>query len=152
MPLKKLIDHVEMAIYVTGFRGLSLLRPIGDLVRTANRWAERIDGEPGKGSVEESVGLAKRAAGRASRLVPGAACLHRALAARVWLARRGIEAEIVVGFRKEGALEGHAWLEVASPTGPIEVFDEPSYRESFRESGLIGSSESERREIRSERP
>ena len=148
----KLFDHAEMGIYVLGFRGLALMRPIGALVRVANRLADQIGRDRANKSVESTVGLAKRAAGRASKLVPGAACLHRALAARVWLARRGIPAEIVVGFRNDGGLEGHAWLEVPSPTGPIAVFDQPSYRESFRESGLIGSDEADRREIRSKEP
>jgi len=150
--LRKLIDHIEMGIYVGGFRSLALVRPIGELVRAANRWAERVGGPSGEAEVESSVELAMRAAGRASRLVPGAACLHRALATRLWLARRGIPAEIIVGFRDDGGLEGHAWLEVSSPTGPIAVFEQEDYRESFRESGLIDSSEPDRPEIRSGRP
>lgn len=48
-----------------------------------------------------------------SRLVPGAACLTQALAARLLLERRGYPARVRVGIsRTEGAeLLAHAWLE-----------------------------------------
>ncbi len=131
-----LFGHLEMGLYVTGFRALSLVRPIADLVRTAARLAGRYEERAG-GEVGEAVEAATRAAGRSSKLVPGASCLHRALASRVWLARRGIASEIVVGFRKEGHLEGHAWLEVFGPEGPTAIFEESGYRESFREPAAI---------------
>jgi hypothetical protein len=51
----------------------------------------------------------------ASRLVPGPACLSRALAAQALLERRGHRAELRIGFRREpdGRLAGHAWVETA---------------------------------------
>ncbi len=127
-----LIGHVEMGAYLVAFRAMATLRPIGELVRTAARLADRFERDVGR-DPSEYVGLAKTAARRASRLVPGATCLHRALASRVWLARRGISSEIVVGFRREGGLEGHAWLEVFGSGEPIAVFEQSGYRESFRE-------------------
>jgi hypothetical protein len=127
-----LIGHVEMGAYLVGFRAMATLRPIGELVRTAARLAGRFQQGAGE-DPSEYVGLAKAAARRASRLVPGATCLHRALASRVWLARRGVASEIVVGFRREGALEGHAWLEVFGSGEPISMFEQSGYRESFRE-------------------
>ena len=39
-------------------------------------------------------------------------CLVQALAARRWLARRGVASELVLGARKPGGaeLDAHAWL------------------------------------------
>ena len=48
---------------------------------------------------------------RLSRLVPGATCLVKALAARRLLARHGFKSELHIGVAKEGAeLRAHAWL------------------------------------------
>jgi hypothetical protein len=107
-----------------------LLKLAGDAARWAGRFGVR-DRRP----VEEWPEIAELLANRASRLVPGAKCMHRALAGRVWLARRGIAAQIVVGFRKRGTIEGHAWLELQTPEGTQTLFnaDEDGYRESFRE-------------------
>lgn len=113
-----------------------LLRLVGDAARLAQRFpvCSRRASPPAE-SVAEATELSELLAHRASRLVPGARCMHRALAGRVWLARRGIAAEIVVGFRKRGVLEGHAWLEVKTPTGFVDLFkgSDDGYRESFRE-------------------
>jgi hypothetical protein len=55
-----------------------------------------------------------RAVGRASRALPGTACLSRALAAERLLRRHGHPAELRVGLapRRGGGIEGHAWVEV----------------------------------------
>jgi hypothetical protein len=48
----------------------------------------------------------------ASRCVPGAHCLVRAVAAQLLLARAGHLAEMRIGVRKQGdGLDAHAWLE-----------------------------------------
>ena len=48
----------------------------------------------------------------ASRTVPHATCLTRALAARTLLARAGYDSTLRVGVAKQGArLDAHAWLE-----------------------------------------
>ncbi|MGI8704726.1 MAG: lasso peptide biosynthesis B2 protein [Sphingomicrobium sp.] len=48
----------------------------------------------------------------ASRCVPGAHCLTRAVAAQLLLARAGHLAEIRIGVRKQGFdLDAHAWLD-----------------------------------------
>ena len=48
----------------------------------------------------------------ASRCVPGAHCLARAVAAQLLLARAGHLAEMRIGVRKQGdGLDAHAWLE-----------------------------------------
>lgn len=56
-----------------------------------------------------------RAVRSASRFVPGASCLVRALAAKVLLGRG---ARLVLGVRREGerGLEAHAWVECAHGT------------------------------------
>ncbi|WP_168210748.1 lasso peptide biosynthesis B2 protein [Persicimonas caeni] len=104
------------------------------LAGEAAQWAERFPSFDRR-SPDEWAEIADLLANRASRLVPGAQCLQRALASRVWLARRGIDAQIVVGFRKRGTLEGHAWLELQLSGGPSTLFKgfEDGYRESFRE-------------------
>lgn len=50
---------------------------------------------------------------RASRYLPGATCLVRALAARELLARSGLCAELRIGVAHDerGRFEAHAWLE-----------------------------------------
>ena len=49
-----------------------------------------------------------------SAKIPLCNCLDQALALRWFLARRGVRAVVVVGFKWEaGGWQGHAWLEVA---------------------------------------
>ncbi|MGY6629497.1 MAG: lasso peptide biosynthesis B2 protein [Wenzhouxiangella sp.] len=51
---------------------------------------------------------------RASRLVPGAECLARALALRWWMRSHGLEAQLRIGVRQEnGETHSHAWVEWA---------------------------------------
>jgi hypothetical protein len=52
-----------------------------------------------------------RAVGRTLRPVPDARCLLRSLVLVDMLSRRGIEASFVLGVRKEGDFEAHAWVE-----------------------------------------
>ncbi len=61
----------------------------------------------------EGVARIAWAATRASRVVPGAACLTQALAAQVLLERRGLPARVRIGVtHTEGArLLAHAWVE-----------------------------------------
>ena len=51
----------------------------------------------------------------ASRRVPRATCLTRALATKLLLGRAGVESTVHLGFARgmAGAFEGHAWLESA---------------------------------------
>lgn len=131
------IAQVEMLLELAAARVATevlsiekLLKIAGDAARFAARFPPLDSREHG-----EWAEIANLLAHRASRLVPGAKCLQRAIAGRVWLARRGIDAQIVVGFRKRGAIEGHAWLELQSPDGPNTLFRGAGdgYRESFRE-------------------
>jgi hypothetical protein len=54
-----------------------------------------------------------RAVGRTLTPVPDARCLLRSLVLVDMLARRGIGASFVLGVRKEGDFEAHAWVEKA---------------------------------------
>ena len=49
----------------------------------------------------------------AARLVPGASCLPRALAAQLMLRRHGHAAQLRIGIARteDGALTGHAWVD-----------------------------------------
>lgn len=73
---------------------------------------------------DDTLARGRALAYRWSRVVPDATCLHRALATRVWLAGFGIESRIVVGFRREEALAGHAWLEVDLGDAATVLFHE----------------------------
>lgn len=59
-----------------------------------------------------------------SRYVPGALCLHRAAAGRVWLATSGISSRIVIGVHRGASWQGHAWLEVEDNDDTIVIFSE----------------------------
>jgi hypothetical protein len=55
---------------------------------------------------------ARSLAATLSTRLPVSNCLDEAIAARLWLARRGVGADVVVGMRRAGAgWDGHAWFE-----------------------------------------
>lgn len=65
------------------------------------------------GDDEQRLRRVERALWRVSRWVPGASCIHRALAAQRMLRRRGFQSEVVIGLRRgDEEIEGHAWIEV----------------------------------------
>lgn len=47
----------------------------------------------------------------ASKLIPGAACLARALVCQHMLGSAGVATELKIGVSKKTALDAHAWLE-----------------------------------------
>lgn len=135
-PIAQLEMLVELAAARVAAEVLSiqqLLDLIAELVPVIERFSSLDSRE-----ADEWVDIAKIMVGRASKLVPGTSCMHRALACRLWFARRGVNAQIVVGFRKRGALEGHAWLEVKAKDAPLVMFrsEGDGYRESFRERSI----------------
>jgi hypothetical protein len=99
--------HARALAHVARARVALTLEP-GALQRLAREPSEV--GMRGWG--EES---AVRAIGRASRLVPGASCLVRAVAARALLADAGIRAQVCIGVqprdRRVPGSFAHAWLE-----------------------------------------
>lgn len=118
---------------------------VGQTVRIANDLASRLverarlrDPVPGHIAARTEVG--RVAALRASRLVPGANCLHRAFALRVWFGSQGVESRIVIGFRKRESFEGHAWIEIACDDGStVTLFctDADGYREVADEALIL---------------
>lgn len=85
--------------------------PFGRVLAYAARPANRSQQIP-----DQAVGNAHRMAGSfeaASRFVPRATCLVRALALQVLLARKGIPSRTHLGVQKTNStqLAGHAWLE-----------------------------------------
>lgn len=78
-----------------------------------------------RGSEREVLAEAWRL-GRAVRLtlrwLPGdTRCLTRSLVLTQMLARRGIEAKLVIGVQVDGAFSAHAWVELAGePVLPVE--------------------------------
>ncbi len=137
--------QLEMGLLVASARVLTSFMGIKEIVSLCHRTAETMPGfvvrETSKSEVEAMVGRGKILAGRASKLVPGSACMHRAIATRLWLARRGVDSQIVIGFRKRGAIEGHAWLEVVMGNGQLEdVYrsEADGYSRSMDEGDLVG--------------
>ena len=87
-----------------------------------------IAADNGQGGID--VGAIELALHRASRLIPGVTCIHRALAGQRILGRRGEAAKLVIGLRKsEDALEGHAWLELREGAQKLFVEDGAGYQE-----------------------
>jgi hypothetical protein len=70
--------------------------------------------------------------------------LHRVLAAKTWLARRGRSAQLVLGLRSGVAEpDGDAWLERDGV--PLEPVDEASFALVLREAALRASASAGRR-------
>lgn len=67
---------------------------------------------------------------RIDRFVPASTCIHRAVACRRMLSRRGIDARVVIGLKSDDELAGHAWVEIGEDDRPITLFagDEGGFR------------------------
>jgi hypothetical protein len=66
--------------------------------------------------------------GVASRFIPGARCLARAMAAQLLLARAGHLADLRIGVRKDGnSLDAHAWLEFEG----VPLFESDAHLKDF---------------------
>jgi len=60
------------------------------------------------------IGDVVTAVDRAGRYVPGGTCLPQSVALAWLLRRRGVDASVCIGTRKDyGRFEAHAWVEVA---------------------------------------
>jgi hypothetical protein len=91
--------------------------------RSARRWFDRAPGPDAVVDLRRARAIANEVR-RASRLVPRASCFTQALAARTWLARRGLANELRIGVARkpDGSPEAHAWIEVA---GQVVLGDVP---------------------------
>ncbi len=101
-------------------------------------WSERASrsGQPrAANSVVRQALRAQRMVRRATGL--GAGCLARSFTLWALLRRRGIEAELRVGYRKrDGTIEGHAWLEyegapINETAGVVETYILASHPTGF---------------------
>jgi hypothetical protein len=133
-------DHLEMLALLAFFRAIGDA-PLPRRLAWLDRLAARL---PLTGLHAQLDERAMQLAGRCSRLVPGTLCLHRVLAAKTWLARRGRSSQLVLGLRPGTAEEsGHAWLERDGV--PLEAVDEASFALVLREPALRASAAAGRR-------
>ena len=75
----------------------------------------RLGLRPARAASPERTDEIAHAVMRASAVVPGATCLVQAVALEALLVRRGVPAQLQIGFGRtdEGAVRGHAWVEAA---------------------------------------
>lgn len=97
-----LVSSIRMALWLMPFRTL----------RRLLRWMSRAKVESPVADEEDTSRMAW-AVTTASRYIPGARCLARALAMQVLLVRRGHTARLRIGVLKDevGQLQAHAWVE-----------------------------------------
>lgn len=102
----------------SGLRLLSFQRLCRLIARVPPKPTSRVSEEP------PDILAALRAIDIASRVVPGATCLTRALALQVLLRRQGRVSRLHIGVAKDQAhgLEAHAWVEYR---GRIVLGDSP---------------------------
>ena len=69
--------------------------------------------KPGRATDPSFADRVATAVVQASRVVPGATCLTRALAAQALLERQGVPTRLHIGIIRDGgqAIRGHAWVE-----------------------------------------
>ena len=117
------VRHAEAVGQLTRARVELEVRAWRDVLDEADR---RVIGEGDRIGVGGSaVGSAvERALRRASRFVPGATCIHRAVAARRMLKRRGVDARVVIGLRGGDELAGHAWVEIGEGDEAVALFSD----------------------------
>ena len=126
---------IEMAAWLIAATIGSRALPPRAALRATSRVAERI-APTGRVAADERLSADAHAiaSSLASRL-PIANCLDEAIAARLWLARRGVRADVVVGMRRaDGGWDGHAWFEHG---GVSYGAGELSHKVVFRESELV---------------
>lgn len=138
--LASAVEHAEMLGLLAFFRALGAA-PLPRRLAWVDRLAVLL---PAAGDAAVPDVWAMRLAGRCSLLVPGSLCLHRVLAAKTWLGRRGRTPQLVLGMRAGVAeADGHAWLEVDGV--PLEAVDEASFTLVLREAALRASASAARR-------
>ncbi len=106
-------DWIEMGVWlVAATVGSRALPP-----RTTLRWTSRVAAWLATTQLTPPIASHKSEeahtiASAISSHLPLSNCLDEAVAARLWLARRGVGVDVVVGMRRAGARwDGHAWFE-----------------------------------------
>jgi hypothetical protein len=100
-----------------------VLPAIGALIRVAGfqraaKACARLGGQAplrpvGAGDLAQAEAYAQLAAIAGRRGPVTTTCLRQALAVRTWLRRRGLDAQLKIGVKKNGeALDAHAWVEL----------------------------------------
>lgn len=111
------MDDLEMCVYAFFAGRLTHKRSPAQTLRTSARRARqlsRLSGSARRGDPASRCQRAEQLSWRWVRLVVGARgdCYDRAVAARWWLARRGVHVHVIIGVRgRPQELEGHAWIE-----------------------------------------
>lgn len=100
------------ALPVTG----AFIRAIG-FQRTSKVWARFSGSVPLRPSsaqdMTDAQALARLAAIAGRRGPIAVTCLRQSLVVRAWLRRRGLDAQLKIGVKKNGAaLDAHAWVEL----------------------------------------
>jgi hypothetical protein len=97
-----IVAVIRVALWIAPFRVL---------LRVVDRGSRPVRGAR---SADEAAHIAEGVE-IAGRLIPDATCLTQALAALLLMRRRGLDAELRLGVRRDGAgsVEAHAWIESA---------------------------------------
>ncbi len=118
-----------LAIATLATRALSPRR----VLRNTSRVCDLLMTSPAVGSRETLAREAHTLATSLSSMTPLSNCLDEAIAARLWLARRGVRGDVVVGMRRAAndGWDGHAWLVVDDePYGLGDLHHTVVFRES----------------------
>ena len=88
-------------------------------------------GEPARTNTPIDPHYVQSTITRLARWIPNASCIPQALVAQAWLAAVGTPSSMVIGFRRSGAWEGHAWIELEDD---LRLFVESNagYSETWR--------------------
>ncbi len=129
----RIAENLAMGVLVAASRPLVSISRVRRSVQATEHFASRLLTVSPLRPYPDILPRGRALAYRWSAVVPGANCLHRALATRVWLAARRVDSTVVVGFRKRAEFEGHAWLEVplGGATTLVFVSDDDGWEPAF---------------------
>jgi hypothetical protein len=117
------------------------------------RWLERISErsprhEPDTEELAYARRLTELAAIAGRRGLVAATCLRQSLLVYTLLRRRGLDPELQIGVRKDGAgFEAHAWVSLGSPTSPNDA-DAAQAAHGLADSGVFEDRGAHGRELR----
>lgn len=102
-------SRAEVVAWVLVFRALLWIVPLRTVLAAARRAAAWSAREALPTATEDLAGVLRQA----TRFTPRATCLPQALGAAVFVGRRGMPVDVVLGSPLEaprGRLEAHAWI------------------------------------------
>jgi len=124
---KRQLLLLSLALPATG----AMIRLFG--FKRAARVCDRLGGQrPPRAASPADIDAAQslaRLAGIAGRRGPvSASCLRQALVLRAWLRRRGLDAQLKIGVRRQGeAVDAHAWVELAGVALAQDALDHSAF-------------------------